>query len=312
MVEFFLKAADSKKEYFYEKCTADFYKAFDTELHIPYEKYSVPFENKFLHCIEIHASNSKGTVIICGGYDSFIEEFVLQVYDLARQNYDVLLFEGAGQGNCLRQKMFFRYDFEKMTSAVLDYFKVKECAMIGISWGGYFALRSAAFEKRIKAVVAYDVMDNGFEVMTNVFPSVICNIIRSAYYRKKIKIVNGLANKLCKKSVLADWAISQGMYITGTETPYDLYESFSQHTLMGVYGQITQDTLLLAGEHDHYIPLNQFYRTKENMINANSLTCRLFTKKEGGEQHCQVGNHLLAVNYIIDWLDGHFASEYMN
>ena len=169
-------------------------------------------------------------------------------------------------------------------------------------------LRSAAFEKRIKAVVAYDVMDNGFEVMTHIFPSVICKIIREAYAHKNAKVVNGLVNKIRRKSILADWAFSQGMYITGTATPYDFYVNISKHTLNGITPQITQDVLLLAGEKDHYIPSQQFYRLKKNLPNVHSLTCRMFTESEGGEQHCQIGNHLIAINYIIDWLDKYFKA----
>ena len=303
MAEFFMKVTDKKKDWFYKKCTDCFYKAFDIELHLAYKKYNVPFEGKNLNCIKLTAPCSKGTILVCGGYDSFIEEFVLQVHSLALKNYDVLLYEGPGQGSCLQQKLYFQYDFEKPTSAVLDFFNIEKCAMVGISWGGYFALRSAAFDKRIKAVVAYDVMDNGFEVMTHIFPTVLSKIIRVAYAHKKSKLINELIRKVQRKSVLADWAISQGMYITGTTTPYTFYESIALHTLNGITPKITQDVLLLAGEKDHYIPSQQFFSFKKAITNAHSLTCRMFTESEGGEQHCQIGNHLIAVDYIINWLN---------
>lgn len=306
MVEFFLKSDDPQKEKIYKKCIENFYLSFDLELHLCYERVHIPFEGKRLNCLKFSPPHSKGTVIVCGGYDSFIEEFVLQVHDLVVQNYEIILFEGPGQGESLREKLYFRYDFEKTTSAVLDYFHIQRCAMVGISWGGYFALRSAAFEKRISAVVAYDAMDNGLEVMTNIFPAPICKIIRFSYHHQWKLVLNGLARKIAKKSVLADWALSQGMYITGTKTPFEFYQNLSHHSLTGIVDLITQDTLLLAGENDHYIPINQFYRLKESMHNAKSLTCRLFTKAEGGDQHCQIGNHLLAVNTIIDWLNLHF------
>lgn len=309
MAEFFLKATDSSKERLYQKCIRCFYKAFDTELSLPYEKHSVPFEGKRLNCIRITAPCSKGTILVCGGYDSFIEEFVFQVHDLALNNYDVILFEGPGQGYCLPQKLYFQYNFEKATTAVLDYFKITECAMVGISWGGYFALRSAAFETRIKAAVAYDVMDDGFEVMTHIFPFPICQAVRFAYHHQCEKAVNGMVDRMRKKSILADWAFSQGTYITGTATPYAFYENISKHTLHGVTHRITQDVLLLAGEKDHYIPSQQFYRLKKNLPHAHSLTCRLFKESEGGEQHCQIGNHFIAVHYMISWLDTHYAKQ---
>ena len=49
--------------------------------------------------------------------------------------------------------------------------------------------------------------------------------------------------------------------------------------------------------------------TGTNLPNAHSLTCRMFTESEGGEQHCQIGNHLIAINYIIDWLDQYIRKE---
>lgn len=303
MAEFFLKADNPRKEPMYQACLACFYRGFDAELHLRYKRLEIPFEGKTLHAVAIPVEHAKGTVLICGGYDSFIEEFVLQMRDLAVRGYSAVLFEGPGQGWCLREKMFFRYDFEKPTSAVLDFLGLDRCAMIGISWGGYFALRSAAFEKRIAAAAAYDVMDNGFELMTHVFPTLICRLIRAAFPYHGAWLINRITGLARKKSVLADWALSQGMYITGTKSAYAFYETLSHHTLAGLEDRLTQDILLMAGEKDHYIPVNQYFRLKSSLHHTRSLTCRLFTEAEGGEQHCQIGNHMLAVNTILDWLD---------
>lgn len=309
MVEFFLQSDDPQKEIFYRKCIENFYRGFDLELHLHYEKFRVPFEGKFLYGLKLAPIAPKGTIVVCGGYDSFIEEFVLQVRDFVERDYEIILFDGPGQGECIKNKFYFRYNFEQATSAVLDYFHIQRCAMVGISWGGYFALRSSAFDKRISAVVAYDVMDNGLEVMTNIFPPFLCRSIRFGYHHHWEQLVNILAGKIMKKNILASWALSQGMYITGTATPYEFYQNLSLHNLTGVTNLLTQDVLLLAGEKDHYIPINQFHRLKNSIHNAKSLTCRLFTTAEGGEQHCQIGNHMLAVNTIIDWLNLHFAEN---
>ncbi len=57
----------------------------------------------------------------------------------------------------MRQGLYFQPDFEKLVAAVLDAYHLPSCALVGISWGGYFALRSAIFEPRILAA-AYDVL----------------------------------------------------------------------------------------------------------------------------------------------------------
>lgn len=311
MVEFFLKADNPQKERMYKKCIGNFYRGFDEELHLAYHREYIPFENGNLYSIEIPSSTPKpkGTILVCGGYDSFIEEFVLQVSAFVSKGYRVILFDGPGQGSCLREHMYFRYDFEKPTTAVIDFYHLQRCAMVGISWGGYFALRSAAFEKRIVAAVAYDVMDNGFEVMTSIFPTPIYHFIKFAYRHQWKNIINGITNRIRNKSIIVDWALSQGIYITGSDTVYDFYQNLSRHTLEGITGKFSQDLLLLAGEKDHYIPTEQFYRLKENIHSEKTITCRLFTEAEGGGQHCQVGNHMLAIQTILDWLEKVFADE---
>lgn len=303
MLEFFMKESNPAKNEIYDKCIDLFYRGFEHELQLSYEHVHVRFENGFLNCLKMNAAESKGTVLVCGGYDSFIEEFVLQVAMIAQRGYDVILFEGPGQGDCLRQKMYFRYDFERPAAAVIDYFNIEKCAFVGISWGGYFALRCAAFDSRITAAVAYDVMYDGFEVMTGIFPTVICKIIRYAFRQRAFGLIDFITDRIRKKSIIADWALSQGLYITGTNSVHEFYEKLSQHSLRGIEDKIIQDILLLAGEKDHYIPACQFHTLKNKLHNAKSLSCRLFTEAEGGEQHCQIGNHMLAVNTILDWLD---------
>ena len=179
---------------------------------------------------------------------------MLQVNDFAKKGYSVILFEGPGQGECIKQGIYFTDAFHMATSKVIDFFDLKTCAFVGISWGGYFALESAANEPRINKVVAYDVLDDGLEVMTNVYPSPIKGIIRALIKGKYAKAVNFLCSRIGKKSVIADWMLTQGMYITGSPTPYKMYLKLNKHNLKDKLQNIKQDVLLLAGEKDHYVP----------------------------------------------------------
>lgn len=303
MAEFFMKKTDEGKIDIYTRCVNDFYRGFDEELHLDYERFSVPFGKGFLNTIRLSSNQRKASLLVCGGYDSFIEEFLLQTLPFLEQGYEVIMFEGPGQGLCLQQKMYFRYDFEKVTSAVIDYFHLESCYMLGISWGGYFALRSSAFDERIRGAIAYDVLDNGAEVMTNIFPVPLRQIFRYAIGRNNKRLINGLAGFLMKRNLLADWGLSQGMYITGSSSPYEMYQRVRQHDLSGITDRLKAHYLLLAGEADHYIPQNQYYRLKNAIHHAASLQCHMYTAEEGGEQHCQVGNHMLAVQEMLDWLN---------
>ena len=69
--------------------------------------------------------------------------------------YEVIGFDGPGQGATLIDggiAMDIRW--EKPTSVILDYFDLDDITLIGLSVGGWLCLRAAAFESRIKRVVA--------------------------------------------------------------------------------------------------------------------------------------------------------------
>ena len=63
---------------------------------------------------------------------------------------------------------------------------------------------------------------------------------------------------------------------------------------------ITQDVLVLAGAGDIY---TVFYKEQlDALVNAKSVTGRLFTSKESADHHCQVGNMGLLLDTISGWI----------
>lgn len=299
MAEFMLKDDEPLKDKMYYKMSQMFSKAFP---HI--KRYQVPFEKGYLPCLYLKATGNRKTILIHGGYDSFIEEFYLTCEKFVQVGYNVLLFEGEGQGATLRQGMRFNEKWERSTNAILDYFGLSNITLIGISWGGYFALRSAAFDKRITHIVCFDACYDGLNVQFGLMKQPVRFLFRFLYKLKCRQTINFLAQQKMKKDDLADWAISHGMYITQTQSPYDFYRAIEKHTLQGLLNEIDQNILLLAGEKDHYIPKWQFEFLSTHLSNAN-VTAKLFTKAEHGEQHCRVGNYDLGIQFIIDWLRTH-------
>lgn len=166
----------------------------------------------------------------------------------------------------------------------------------------YLALRAAAFERRIAKAVAYDVLYDGFDCMINPFPAAMQAVIKLMFQMRAKRLINFLLRRAMKKHLILDWAISHGQYITGTESPYHFYMDLKRHTLRGITSQIECDVLLLAGERDHYIPNTHFHLLMNRLTNANTLTGRMFTEEEGGAEHCQIGNHGIAIKAIVDWL----------
>lgn len=308
MAEFFLEYDDPRKQEVSKECLDYFQKGFQKN-GIVFEQYMIPFETGTMKAFRFPCENPKDIMVVCGGYDSFIEEFVLQVYEFNKSGYEVILFEGPGQGECIKQQLVFRHDFDKATRVVLDFFSISSCVFIGISWGGYFAIRSAAFEKRIKKTIMYDAFYDGFEVMTNPLPVLLQHKIRKLIDENKVQDLETLCNRICEKSVMAKWMFHQGKYITGSGTYYEMYKKLGMHNVQSFHEKVTCDVLILGGEKDHYIPLKHYKKCIGLFPNAKSVKARLFTKKEGGEQHCQIGNHMLAINEIVKWLEPNAAIQ---
>ena len=117
---------------------------------------------------------------------------------MQKMECNIYLFEGPGQGQTLKNGLTFEPYWEKPLGAIIDYYHLENVFVIGISWGGYLALRSAAFDERIKGVVAYDVLYDGFDCMTNPFPKLLKLIIKLLITAKMKKLFNNLMEKIIK------------------------------------------------------------------------------------------------------------------
>jgi hypothetical protein len=78
--------------------------------------------------------------------------------------------------------------------------------------------------------------------------------------------------------------------------------AIAQHSLDGILHNVKQDILLTEGEQDHLFNVDWLYRAMRELVCARSVTARIFTAREGAEQHCQVGNSALARDEIVRWL----------
>jgi dienelactone hydrolase len=127
----------------------------------PGERVAIPYEGTTLYGIlrKPAGAAKPPIVIMCAGLDSTKEEFdVYEEICLAR-GLATLAFDGPGQGEA-EYELPIRGDYEVAVKAVVDYIETRKdidsarIAVMGISLGGYYAPRAAAFEKRIKACVS--------------------------------------------------------------------------------------------------------------------------------------------------------------
>ena len=97
-------------------------------------------------------------VMLLPGLDSTKEEFFYWENVFLKRGLATLSLDGPGQGECGYQ-IRIRPDYEAAITTVLDFLKkrndvdLKRIGLAGVSLGGYYAPRAAAFEPRVKAAV---------------------------------------------------------------------------------------------------------------------------------------------------------------
>lgn len=130
-------------------------------LNPPGERVGIAYEGKLLYGILRKPAGAARApiVVLCMGLDSTKEEMDDYENRFLARGLATLSFDGPGQGEA-------EYDFpitpeyEKPVKAVIDYLETRtdvdtgRLGIWGVSFGGYYAPRAAAFDKRIKACVA--------------------------------------------------------------------------------------------------------------------------------------------------------------
>jgi pimeloyl-ACP methyl ester carboxylesterase len=220
------------------------------------------------------------------------------------------MFDGPGQGGALEDHgLTMIPEWERPVAAVLDHYGLNDVTAVGVSLGGGLVIRAAAFEPRITRVVAFDILDDEFEVFARQMGPGVGPVLRTLLCLRARRLVNALAARAAARRPVSQWGLQQGMHITGTDTPYDFFRSTLAFTTRKISRRITGDVLLLAGADDHYVPLGQLARQAANLTAARSVTTRSFTAAESASNHCQVGNIGLAVRVIMAWLDQTEATD---
>ncbi len=102
----------------------------------------VPFGAGWLPAYHFDAHQPKGTVLVFGGFDSYIEELFPVMDALSTHGWNVVGFEGPGQGGALEEAgLPFVVEWERPVAAIVDYYGLTEVTLLGISLGA--ASRSA-------------------------------------------------------------------------------------------------------------------------------------------------------------------------
>lgn len=301
LAEFFLEESDPRKTKAYKLFKESFYKSIPSNLI----KYcEVPYEGFYLPVATINHNSADKWLVFHGGFDSYLEELIrLSITHLSDlDNYNILMFEGPGQGMPNINGLSMSSEWEKPVSAILDFFGLTNVSLMGMSLGGYLALRAAAKEKRVKKVVAFDTfysMEDAFLINT---PKDLTKIPDLSDLNVR-KSVDNLLEEYTKKNIDLKFKINKAKEIFGKNSPSEVLLEMKKYTLSGIESEIVQDVLLLAGDNDMYVPTERTAFLRDKLVNASTVESCIFDEKSGGQHHCQVGNKSLAFDKIVKFLN---------
>lgn len=282
---------------------------------VNFESVNIAYENTTLpgYFFKVDESGKdRATLILMNGFDGTQEELYPTALMAMKRGYNVLTFDGPGQGEVLRmQNLTFRPDWEKVITPVIDHLLTRSdvdrdrIAIWGLSMGGYLAPRAAAFDHRLAALIAdggvYDITGGSAqefmpnETMQNAKMMFIGDMMQKPSY------YNAWFRDMMANSTNMRWSLEHGMYAFGKSTPVDYYVALSYMSMEGLAGNITCPTLVCDGTNDTAMPRGQA------MMLFSNLTCprtyHLFNSTDGAGLHCQLGAALQGNMVKLDWLE---------
>ena len=289
----------SLKTILYEKCMEQYDMHYGSAAGLHYER--IPFQTGYLPVYYVKPDHPEGVVVLHGGYDSLVQEFLDFLLYFGEKGYETYFFEGPGQGEVLmRCGIKMTPEWEKCTSAVLDHFHLDDVTLIGVSLGGYLAPRAAVFEERIRRVVMFDLIYDFYGAVTAKMGEKKARFFDYMTAHPRNILWKWLEKKL-DENYFTRWLLGQGYAIyENVHTPCEYFNCIKLYNTREISPKLKQDVLVLAGTGDLY---TIYYEDQlKALTSARSVTGRLFTEAECADHHCQVGNLGLALGTILDWI----------
>jgi pimeloyl-ACP methyl ester carboxylesterase len=244
------------------------------------------------------------------GYDSDLTEmYVAHVPAAVARGYDILLFDGPGQGrNLIRDDLKLRPDWENVVGPVLDWLLERpgvdpaRVVLAGWSLGGYLAPRAAAGEDRLAALIA----DPGqWDQRVAFIDRLPLTDEQKATFPDGVDpgVLDPMEEYLNGPD--ADpglrWSLLQrGLWVNGQPTLFALFADLCSYRLSDVAGQITCPTLLTQSEGD---PVGAGAGTLFDALGTDRKELIRFTAAEGAGGHCEATARRLFHQRAYDWLD---------
>ena len=215
-------------------------------------------------------------VLFLGGADAYAEEIYFGGKQMLDRGWAMLLIDTPGRGSSIYLKgITTRPDYEVPGKACIDYLLSRSevdpnrVALMGISMAGYYAPRVAAFEKRLKALIAwsgcYSVLDDLYDFCVHLQP--VCQ-----------RLLGGVSHEEARRQL-------------------------KDYTMEGIAKNITCPTLITHGDRDTLMSVDGARRLFDE-LGARDKTLKIYGEADGGGRiHCSHDYWAHNLPYMLDWLE---------
>ena len=313
LAAFYLGANDPRKRSFIDAMSTRFDEARNG---LALTRHAIPYRGGKLTAMRWEADptdraqapeGTPRTLIMMNGFDGYAEGIIDFASHFPTRPFDIITFDGPGQGHTALAGMPLEPEWERPTEAVLDYFGIDNAAALGVSFGGYLVMRAAAYCPRITRVIAFDMMYRLLDGLTLPLPRALRPIANAVVGNPRPAWLIDAALRVAPRfSADLAWKLQQARHLTGLRRPSHVLRAFGDYTMEPFEGRITQPCLVLAGDADQYVPFERLGDVRRALRNAKSLDVRAFRHAQDPDmaQHCQIGDLDRAFAIMGDWLSG--------
>jgi len=252
------------------------------------ELVEVPYAGSSLPALFVPADGPGPApcVVHLNGLDTMKEfGYLRMARAYAERGVACLYVDQPGSGGALRlRELRTLTEMERPVGACVDYLETRDdvdsarIGVQGVSMGGFFAPRAAAFEPRLACCAVLGAFHDFLDVSQMAAK-------RGADYANAVSDMPG-----------------QLMWVSGTDTLGDAVKVFAEFTLDGVAERIECPLLIVHGGRDRQVPPDHGQKTYDAAKNAARRELVLIDDDAGGAEHCGNDNlpHVRAI--LCDWV----------